>query len=186
MDVESNKHYIQKLKEGDEKAFRDLYDKYHKPLFGIAFNYLKSNQLAEDAVHDVFVKLWNHREQLDAQKSLKGFLFTSMKNHVLNMIRDHKREIEKNRKYAKRKPTSKNDTEAKLTYENYKKVFEAGLGELTDAKREIFEMKMEDGVTNKGIAKKLEISVNTVKSQYYKASKFIKNYLAERTDLELE
>lgn len=185
MNSNSEKAQLQKLKNGDEECFREIYDQYHRRLYGIAFKYLKSKELAQDAVHDVFVKLWNRRRDLDADGSLKGFLFTSVKNHVLNMIRDRKREVQKNQKYANLKPVKKNNTEADLTLKNYKQVFRDGLEELPEGKKEIFNLKMNKGISNKEIAQKLDISVNTVKSQYYKASQFIKNHLSEHTDLDL-
>lgn len=186
MSWEEDQKIVEGLQEGNEKAFREIYDKYHKQLYGLAVNYLKSKELAEDAVHDVFIKLWNHRKKMKEKGSLKGFLFTSMKNHVLNMIRNRKREIEKNKKYGKLKPSKKDSITAKLTLKNYKKIFQDGLKELPKGKKEIFNMKMQKGISNKKIAQKLDISVNTVKSQYYKASKFIKGYLSEHADLNFD
>lgn len=186
MSPRKDKFLIRELQEGDKKAFREIYDKYHKQLYGVAYKYLQSKKLAEDAVHDVFLKLWNHRSELEAKKSLKGFLFTSTKNHVLNMIRNHKNDVEKNMRYAHLKPVSQNKTEDKITYKNYKKVFEAALKDLSEGKREVFDLKMESDYTNKEIADQLDVSVNTVKSQYYKASQFIKSRLSERTNLSFE
>jgi len=186
MNLDSEEKKLQKLKEGDEECFRNIYDEYHRRLYGIAFKYLKSKDLAEDAVHDVFVKLWNHRKELDTKGSLKGFLFTSVKNHVLNMIRDRKRDVKKNQSYASLKTVKKNNTKAKITLKNYRKVFQAGLKELPQGKREIFSMKMDKDLSNKEIARELDISVNTVKSQYYKASQFIKDHLSQHTDINFE
>ena len=180
-----DKNLVERLCEGDETAFRQIYDKYHEPLYGIAYKYLKSQELAEDAVHDVFVKLWDYRDELE-KRSLKGFLFTTAKNHVLNMIRDRKRDIEKNNNYSHLKYTSKNKTISKLTFQSYKKIFKSGFEKLPEGKKEIFNLKMNEGFSNKDIAQKLDISVNTVKSQYYKASQFIKSYLAEHTDMDFE
>lgn len=186
MSLNTDKYFLEKLKEGDERAFRKIYDRYHQSIYGIAFKYLKSKSLAEDAVHDVFIKLWDYRNKLDANQSLKGFLFTTAKNHVLNMIRNKKRNQEKREGYAHLKPVSKNKTVDHLTLKNYKKVFQHFLKKLPEGKREIFRMKMQEGISNKKIAEKLEISVNTVKSQYYKASKFIKEQLNKHTEISIE
>lgn len=186
MNQSIDRNLIENLKEGDEHAFRKVYEEYHKAVYGIAFKYLKSEHLAEDAVHDVFVKLWDYRKKLDAGQSLKGFLFTTAKNHVLNMIRNRKRDEEKNKEYSHLKPVSRNKTVAKLTLKNYKRVFEYFLEQLPEGKKEIFELKMQKGISNKKIAQKLDISVNTVKSQYYQASKFIKKQLGEHTELSFE
>ncbi len=186
MSPDLEKEKLQKLKEGDEECFKNVYDEFHRPLYGIAFKYLKSKDLAEDAVHDVFVKLWNHRKELDKTGSLKGFLFTSIKNHVLNMIRDRKRDVKKNQSYASLRKVKKNSTKAKITLKNYQQVFKKGLEKLPEGKRKIFSMKMNQDVSNKDIAQKLDISVNTVKSQYYKASQFIKDHLSQHTDISFE
>lgn len=186
MNQSINRNLIEDLKEGDEYAFRKIYEKYHRAVYGIAFKYLKNKSLAEDAVHDVFVKLWDHRKKIDVGQSLKGFLFTTTKNHVLNMIRDRKRDEEKNKQYSHLKPTTQNKTIAKLTLKNYKQVFEYFLEQLPEGKKEIFELKMQEGKTNKNIAQELDISINTVKSQYYQASKFIKKQLEEHTELSFE
>lgn len=183
---QKNQELIKGLKKNDEHSFRKIYDKYHKTIYSIALKYLKDKSLAEDAVHDIFIKLWEYRQNLDGQRSLKGFLVTSTKNHVLNMIRNQKRDKEKNKNYSRLKPVSENKTFSKLTLKNYKRVFQNCLEKLPEGKREIFKLKMEKGISNKKIAEQLDISVNTVKSQYYKASKFIKEKLSERTELDLK
>lgn len=186
MNQHIDRNLIENLREGDEHAFRKIYEKYHRPVYGIAFKYLKNKLQAEDAVHDVFLKLWDYRKKLDPDQSIKGFLFTTTKNHVLNAIRNRKRDTQKHEQYSHLKPVSQNKTVEKLTLQNYKEVFRHFLKQLPEGKREIFELKMQDGESNKKIAQKLDISVNTVKSQYYKASKFIKKKLKEHTELSFE
>ncbi len=186
MSQDIDTHLVKRFKRGEEGAFRKIYDRYHKPIYAIALKYLKSKSLAEDAVHDVFIKLWDYRDKLDASQSLKGFLFTSAKNHVLNMIRDDKRADQRSKNYGHLRSVSKNTTLNKLTLKNYYKVFGECLKNLPNGKREIFELKMNQELTNKEIADQLDVSVNTVKSQYYKASKFIKEELSKRTDLNIE
>src|SRR5690554_6075026 len=83
------------IKTGNEQSFRLVYEKYHKPLYHFALKYLRSKELAEDAVHDVFIKLWNKRRKLDTSGSLKGFLFTATRNHVLNMLTSDKERVKK-------------------------------------------------------------------------------------------
>src|SRR5690625_699801 len=81
------------LKKCDKLAFEAIYKKYYEPLFLLGRCYLKDPQLAEDAVQDVFSKLWLNRSDIDSSKSLQGFLFTSLRNHVLNMVKIKKRRI---------------------------------------------------------------------------------------------
>lgn len=186
MSRDSDRNLTERLKQGDTYAFRTIYDTYHKPIYAIALKYLKSPSQAEDAVHDVFIKLWDYREKLEPDQSLKGFLFTSVKNHVLNMIRDRKRAQKKNKDYSRLRPISENKTSDKLTLKNYQKIFADCLEQLPEGKRKVFNLKMNQDLSNKKIAEQLDVSVSTVKSQYYKASKFIKKQLSSRTDLDIE
>src|SRR5680860_587495 len=94
-DEREDRLLLQKLKIGDEASFRKIYNKYYKQLYSVALKYLRSNDRAEDAVHDIFVNLWNSRKKLEKSGSLRGFLFTAVKNHVLNIISRQKRRLKR-------------------------------------------------------------------------------------------
>jgi len=168
---------IPHLKKGSEGAFRVLFERYHVQLYCVAKKYVKSPEIAEDAVQDVFLKLWEKRFSLDSAKSVKGFLFTMLRNHVLNMIRGRHQEIISAYDECHEKLSHKNVIEDELVYKEYEKIFEAGLDELSDRKREVFELKTMDGHTNSEIADMLNINIRTVKTHYYSSSTFIKKYL---------
>lgn len=55
---------VHKIKKGDQNAFRKLYDRYHEQLYFLAKRYLKDQYLAEDAVQDLFLKVWSKRKKL--------------------------------------------------------------------------------------------------------------------------
>lgn len=167
----------QKIRNGSEKAFREIYERYHVQMYYIAKKYVKDAALAEDAVQDVFLKLWNKRQRLDAEKSIKGFLFTMLKNHLLNMLRDHKKEIISVSAVQVELLPNKNMTEEELVYKEYHDIVKRGLRELSDRKREVFELKAFNGHTNSEIADLLKINVRTVKTHYYNSSQFIREYL---------
>lgn len=87
---------IQCLKKVDEKVYLQFNDLYQKRFYSFAFHYLKSHDLTQDAAQEVSIKLWEHLQEIDY--SVKGLLFTSIHNYVMNMIRNHKRTIKKNMK----------------------------------------------------------------------------------------
>lgn len=175
---------LQNLKAGDEKSFRRVYLKYHKQLYSVALKYLRSKSLAEDAVHDIFIKLWNNRTKLEKSGSLRGFLFTAVKNHVLNIISGQKRKLKKDIEFIYQKRLSSKEIENVIVLSKYRKFYGSAIDQLPDKRREIFELRMKEGLTNREIANYLGISIHTVKSQYYKASKFIRAYVTEHVDKE--
>ena len=171
--------YLLKVKTGNEQSFRLVYEKYHKPLYHIALKYLRNKELAEDAVHDVFIKLWNNRKKLDSSGSLRGFLFTATKNHVLNMLASDKEKLKKHvlfhyqRKVDSQVPSNVSSLSA------YRELCQRAILQLPERRREIFELRNNDGLTNQEIAQYLEISENTVKVHYYKATNYIREFVNE-------
>lgn len=174
-----------KIRQGDEEAFREVYDFYHIQMFYIAKKYVKEKSLAEDAVQDVFVKLWEKRNTLDENKSLKGFLFTMLKNHVLNVLRDMKKETVPITKIVESTLPCQGCADEQVIYRDYQNILKKGLSELSNRKREVFELKTIEGYSNPEIAEILEINIRTVKTHYYYSSKFMKLYLKNHLDIML-
>ena len=81
------------MQSGDRNAYKMLFRRYYQDLYAFAYRYLQSKPHAEDAVQDIFVMLWEKRNRFDENKSLRGFLYTSLKNHILNTIRKKNREL---------------------------------------------------------------------------------------------
>ncbi len=174
---------VQKIRDGDEKAFREIYDRYHVQLYYIAKKYVKIPEQAEDAVQDIFVKLWTKRDRLDESKSIKGFLFTMLRNHVLNILRDNKKEIISIADLNQGQYPRCTLTEDEMLYKEYHDILEQGMAELSDRKREIFELRTLKGHTNSEVADLLKINIRTVKTHYYLSSKFIRTYLKKNAGL---
>lgn len=84
------------IKRRDKEAFNTLYYKYHAYLYALALRYLKSKDLAEDAVQHVFIKLWETTQALNIDINVKNYLYTMTKNYILNQIRDNKESISLN------------------------------------------------------------------------------------------
>lgn len=172
-----------KIRAGNQKAFRELYDRYHVQMYYIAKKYVKSSDLAQDAVQNIFVKLWEKRDRVDETKSIKGFLFTMLRNHLLNMIRDRKDEIVSITGIEAKKLPRQNLTEDELVYKEYHEIVQKGMKELSDRKREVFELKTLQGHSNSEVAELLNINIRTVKTHFYNSSKFMREYLRNHAGL---
>ncbi|MEX0772799.1 MAG: RNA polymerase sigma-70 factor [Balneolales bacterium] len=173
----------QNIKQGDQKAFEDIYTRYHKQLFFLAKKYLKDQDLAEDAVQDIFVKLWEKRRSLDASQSVKAFLFTMLKNHLLNMVRNRKKTILSGYEKKEEIQAGRNQTDDDMLYTEYENHVKSGLAELSEGRKAIFELKVYKGLSNEQVADQLLVSIHTVKSQFYHGSKHIRTYLKKNADI---
>lgn len=171
------------IRGGDEKAFKEIYVRYHIQMFYIAKKYVKSTELAEDAVQDVFVKLWNKRHTLDETKSISGLLFTMLRNHLLNTLRSNKKEIISLTEINRELLPSQNTTEEEILYSEYQEILKRGMEELSERKREIFVLRTIKGYSNTEVADLLNINIRTVKTHYYLSSRFIRAYLKDHADV---
>lgn len=163
------------ISRGDREAFGALYERYHKQLYYLSIKYLKEKSLAEDAVQDVFVKLWGRRDSIDADKSIRGLLFVSLRNDIMNKIEKSSRRILTAFESDDQRKSS-DDVFLNYLEKEYEGLYKESLRKLSKRQREIFELKV-SGLTNKEIADQLVISENTVKVHYYHGTKFIREYL---------
>lgn len=164
-----------RISRGDREAFGEIYNRYHEQLYYLAIKYLKEKCLAEDAVQDVYVKLWSKRKNIDPGKSLRGFLFVSLRNDIMNKIEKNSRRI-LSAFESDDQQTSSDDVYLNYLEKEYEGLYNEGLKKLSKRRREIFELKV-SGLTNKEIAEQLVISENTVKVHYYHGTKFLREYL---------
>ncbi|MEX2639092.1 MAG: RNA polymerase sigma-70 factor [Balneolales bacterium] len=181
MDQITDTVLAKQIKVGNEKAFEAIFDRYHRQLFYLAKKYLKDHELAEDAVQDIFVKLWLKRKTLDASRSIRGFLFVMLKNHLLNVLRDEKQKITSEYPIKEESMPQAGEHYGEATFNDYQKALKPGINELSVIRRNIFEMKVYKGLSNQQIADQLLISVHTVKSHFYHSSRLVRTYLKEHS-----
>jgi len=178
---DSDSVIISRLKRGDEPAFEQVFRRYYKHLYAIGIKFLKNPELAEDAVQDIFLKLWDQRDALKEDGCIKGFL--AMRNHVLNVIRNDHRAIWEYLSGPLEETFFENSTANTLQLQEYKAITEQGLKQLPPQQEKIFRMRAFSGMDNDQVAKQLSISVTTVKCQFSQATKSLKDYLSKHADL---
>lgn len=174
---DDNEALVNRLKTGDQSAFERIYHLYKHPLFHFALRYLKDHELAEDALQDVFVKFWNARQSLDENLSVRGFLFTCMKRHVLNVIRTEQNRIKLAALASSEKPLFSNQTEEEVAYQESKSQIDKGIDTLSESRKKIFLLSVIEGYSNQEIAAMLDISEHTVRSQISQSSKYMRKFL---------
>lgn len=162
------------IEKGDEGAFTRVYEKYHKLLYVVAYRHLMNREMAEDVVQHVFVRLWEFRSTLSVSVNLKNFLFTMTKNRVLDQIRNEHIALTKNYELLQRDSDYEDDLVEKLEKKELLSLFYRAIDLLPAQKRDICLMKVRDELSNKDIAGKLGLSVNTIKTHYSEALKLLR------------
>ncbi|RHJ86590.1 RNA polymerase sigma factor [Parabacteroides sp. AM08-6] len=174
--MQNEKDYIIELREGNQQAFSAIYDSYHIRMYSFAYKYLQNKALAEDAVQAVFLYIWERRAILNPDFSFKSFIFTLLKNHLLNMIRDRFSHMEKDLIYLSKQPSFENP-ENLSDFDELVRALYTEIEALPARKRAICKLKIGEGLDNKEIASQLNISINTVKFQYSQSIKMLRDKL---------
>lgn len=164
------------LKSGDHAAYAEIYDRYHGPLYVFAYKRLKNREEAKDGIHELFLKLWSDRENLSESINLPAFLYTALRNRIINIITRQKiavKYIDSFISYADQ--LQRNDTTDHLIRHNELAAFiENEIASLHPRMRIVFEMSRKTHLTRREIAEQLAISEETVKSHMHGALKILK------------
>ena len=152
------------LKDGNLWAFNELFDRYGKRLHRFAVAYLKSTENAEEIVQEVFLKIWNNREEISPDKSFESYLFTIAKNGILNTIRKSKSE-QAYLNFAKLNPGKNVLLDEELDFNELERAYKNAVDQLSPRRKEIFLLSRVHSLSNAEIAEKMNISVKTVENQ---------------------
>ena len=178
MNLPEEKYLVTRLNKGDRQAFEEIYGLYHQPMLTLAQRYLKEPQLAEDAVQDVLSKLWMKRAEIDSGGSLRGFIFTALRNHVLNMVKSKKRRILRQFEYSTSNYKESAHPDEEVIFTETEKIVKKGVRTLPEGKKLVYELKLLQGYSNHEIAEQMGISTHTVRSQFAKANKIVQKFVS--------
>lgn len=168
---------ILRLIEGDEDAFCELYATYKNRLIYFAMRFLKSREYAEDVFQDAFTVVWQSRRFINPDASFSSYLYTIMRNRILNQLRNAANEEKLKESILSQALDYTEDTKREVMLNDLKSLISHALQQLTPRQREIFEMSREAQLSHKEIADKLGISINTVQEHISISLKLIRTYL---------
>ena len=163
------------LQKGNERAFTAIYERYHKLLYVLAYKYLKDNDTAKDAVQQIFLKLWESRSLFSIHINLRNYLYTMLKNHLLNEIRNNYTALEKNYELAQETIEYENEILSRLEEKEQMIALYHAINGLPEQKKIVCLYKLQGNLSNQEIAKKMQISIPTVKTHYAQAIKILRN-----------
>ncbi|MEG0010534.1 MAG: sigma-70 family RNA polymerase sigma factor [Muribaculaceae bacterium] len=170
---------VNQLRQGNQLAFTALYKMYANQAFMLSFKYLCNKALAEDAVQNLFMKIWLKRGEIDDTRPFNHYLFTILKNDLLNILRDSKSEIFVLDDCLEILDFIDNDSQINDIEQEQTEVVKKAYNTLSPQRRKIFSLKMSGKYTNQDIANQLNLSVNTIKFQYSQSLKQIKEFVRE-------
>lgn len=172
----SDEELVSKLKEGDAAALERIYDRYWKKLYQAAFGLFRDEQLCEDLVQEIFIRLWTKRGSLDIV-SLRSYLYASVRNRTLNLIRSNRVQVDLSA--VADELDLESSPEQRLYQDDIRQTIRNGVLELPDRCREIFLLSREELLTAPDIARRLGIAPKTVENQLTIALKRLRASLGQ-------
>ena len=171
---------VTRIRQDDKNAFKSLYKRYSKKIYFFSLKYLGNNVEAEELVQSVFINVWENRKSLDANNSVKSYIYKAAVNYIYNYLKKkaiHARFIESE--------INKGQIHSNLTYEqvffhDLERSINSIVETLPSQQQKIFQLNRNEGLTNMEIANKLDLSVRTVENQMYRALKTVRTILKEK------
>lgn len=155
-----------------EKTFRELFDRYSRKLYETARRHVSSSD-AEDIVQELFLEIWEKRDEIKVKDSWDKYLYAVLKYRIIRFLNE-KNEMEESLREALQEMGSRNKI---LSFEKLYAKMEAAIELLPDARKTILHKRYFDGMKIKDIAEDLRISQETVKQQLKRAKALLEREL---------
>lgn len=180
--LHSDADLLQLIIGSNPKGLEILFKTYHRQLWIFANQILKDADAAEDIVQEVFTKIWERRERLQIDTSLKAYLYTATKNTALNKIKSESRISWLDESFEENESLTENNTIGLIEAKSLEQKINFIIESLPNKCGLIFKMSRFENMSYKEIAEALQLSVKTVENQMSKAlmilRKNLKNYLS--------
>ncbi len=157
---------VQRMIDGDKRAFRYFFDKYYRELCNFVNLYLKDEALAEEVVQDIFVYFWENKQKIKIHSSVKAYLFGASKFKSLNVLRSQKKNISWQAEFSDSDGgIDEIPMEEYADASEFRTILEEAIQKLPEKCRAIFLLSKRMDMSNKQIAEELGVSVKTVENQ---------------------
>ncbi len=172
-------HDMQALAEGNETAFEMLFRTYYQPLCQYAYSFLNDKDEAEEVVQSTFITVWEKRNDIRIETSMKSYLYRSVRNGCLNFIKHVKvRKQFVAAETAAGEPTYDGVSQKVISTELEGRILEA-MKVLPEQCRLVFQLSRFEELKYHEIASQLNISVKTVENHMGKALKIMRQELKD-------
>jgi len=162
---------------GSREAYAALYRYFLPKLYQYTYNIVRSKEDTKELLQDIFLKLWEKKEDLEKVSSLNSYLFRMAHNKLMNLF-DHQKVRQKAMDYIGMHAVETGSTlEDEYIYNEYSETARRAVNSLPPKRRQVFELSNMHDLSYDEIAAELQISKSMVKKQLYSANRQIKDYL---------
>jgi RNA polymerase sigma-70 factor (ECF subfamily) len=167
---------LNRIAGNDQKAFALLIEQYSAIVYSHVLSYIKNAYRAEELTQDIFMNIWNRREELPNIRNFRGYLYTLTRNRTISALRE---------RIMRYDDASKDELEtsinpvAQVEYRQLSDALRRGIDRMPARRREVFLMSRFDDKTYDEIANHFNISKSAVNKHIVEALVFLRTFLRE-------
>lgn len=169
-----------KLKSGDLPAFTYFYNQYSLAILRRFKHMVAIEEVAEELLQDLFLKVWERKEQIDVTRSFQAYLYKIAENMIYDHYRRLKRDTILYHELLAAHGSKFEDMEMDLQAKEVKRSIEEAIAALPTQQRKIFQMCKIEGKSYEEVSVELGISVATINTHISRGTKKVKDYLLSK------
>lgn len=162
-----------------EILFSDIFRQHEHTLHCLALRLTKSEQTASDIIQEVFLKLWEQRENISDIHNMEAWLYRLTENKVIDFLRKAAADDRLKEKIWADLQQILNETELHIAAREYNQIIQKAINELPPQRRLIYQLNKEEGLGYQQIADELQISRHTVKNQLFTAIQSVRRFITK-------
>jgi RNA polymerase sigma-70 factor (family 1) len=166
------------LKNSDHAAFTEIYHRYKRLLYTHAYQRLRNEEEVDDIIHELFTALWLKRDAIQFNTNLAGYLYTAVRNCILDYVAHQKVESTYLSSFGSFLNQSENFTDFLLREKQLSALIDREIAALPPKMRAVFELSRKENLSHEEISIRLGITKKTVKSQVNNALKILRARLS--------
>lgn len=167
--LQNESEILRLVSEGNELAFREIFDHYSSRLYNYTFRITDDEELSEEIVMDAFLKIWCNRTDLCVINRFDSYLYTVVRNQAFNAIKRIAHEALIIKELSLSNTEYQDFTEDTVIYNDYQHLLDNAVEKLPPQQKCVYILSREKGLKYDEIAEHLDISKNTVKAHLKKA-----------------
>lgn len=168
---------IAELAQGKSSSLDELFYYYYPRLYNFSKTFLKSEDGIDDVLQEVFIKIWQNRENIKSKTTFNAYIYTITRNLLFNELRSRLNNQKTRDELEKLSVAGEYESFGEAEFNDLKEKIEKVIDELPPRQREIFKLSRTEGLSHKEIADKLKITAKTVEYHITQSTSFIKQKL---------
>jgi RNA polymerase sigma-70 factor (family 1) len=174
---------LKRLAAGDEMAFNAIYQQYQQPVFAFAFYLTKSRVLSEEVVQEIFVRVWEKREQFPENMVMLPYIKRMAQNLVLDIFRKAGREQVMQQTLYDAVSSVFDHPADQLLEKELHRIYRDGINRLPPQKKIIYTLHRDHQLSYEQIAGRLKLSPNTVRNHMAEAIRSVRAHVNKHSAL---